>query len=948
MNEARWTQISRLFATALDYTGSDRSSWLSRECAGDEALCAEVEALLVSDAVNDGFLEPPTQANVKSLAVTEPPNAIGMRVGPYRLERRIGQGGMGAVYEARRVDGQFEQRVAIKLIRADLAGPEAARRFEQERRVLAMLAHPSIARLYDGGVAPDGRPYLVMEFIEGQPIDVFVQEHNLSLTARLDLIRRVCDAVHHAHQNLIVHRDLKPSNILVAADGTPKLIDFGIAKLLEDAPPSQSTATRGAAPLTPEYASPEQIRGEPITIATDVYALGVVLYETLTGRRAFAFASRRPRDIERAICESTPERPSTAVRLGARAAPAAAGSSEVRPICAARRLERLLAGELDNIVLMALRKEPARRYASAAALADDLRRYQRGQTVAAHPESLGYRLRTFVRRNRTVVSAAGLIGCVLAASTATSARFAWLEQQQRNLAERRQVRAETEAGRARAVADFLINMLTAIEPANARDMDTELLRLVLFEAEGALDAIDQEPLVAAEIRQAIGNTYRTIGDLARAEPFLQTARAFYATTLGPNDPLTLQATGYLGALFRDQGRYDEAAPRLRRVLDAARQREGSASDAALSAEEHLALLHRLCGRFAEAEALYRHIAGAREAADGSRDPDTLRAKHNLAVLLRYADRLPEAQALHEQVLAARRDIFGDDHPATLRSMNSLAVVYRHQRRLDEAAALYAEVVAHQQAVLGPDHPETLQTRLNLAVLYRHMRDYDRAEALNRDIISALAARRGDAHPDTIKAMSNLAVLLITQERYDEAEGWLMRVAAAREAVLGAEHPDTLRTLEHIAYVQEQRGETKQAEELYRQALARFEHAQGPHDAGALRIRNRLGVLLKRQGRFDEAREQYEATIAGRTARYGPDHRSTLLSRYNLAALCLAQGDLDAAEATITTVLAACERQFGLDDADTIDARKLLDRIHDHASAMEKDDLPGARPGEGDH
>ncbi|NOT61971.1 MAG: protein kinase [Acidobacteria bacterium] len=414
----RWEKVDELFGTALELADDERATFLASACAGDETLRAEVETLLLAHRQAGEFIQAPAfEVGVELLKQREQQAQRGRLIGAYQIIRELGQGGMGAVYLAARADQSYQKHVAIKLIRRGAESQEIERRFRNERQILAALDHPNIARLLDGGTTPEGQPYLVMEYIQGQPLDVYCAERKLDTTARLQLFRQVCAAVHYAHQHLVVHRDLKPSNILVTPDGTPKLLDFGIAKLLapengahDAALPTITETAQGRQMLTPAYASPEQVQGGSITTATDVYALGVLLYELLTGHRPYQTQTDALPELFKAVVEQEPEPPSDAVlRVGRQTQ---ANAKQTKPLTSAGTAQALrskLRGDLDNIVLMALRKEPSRRYASVEQMSEDLRRYLEGRPVSARKATLGYRVNKFVRRNKAVTAVAALL-----------------------------------------------------------------------------------------------------------------------------------------------------------------------------------------------------------------------------------------------------------------------------------------------------------------------------------------------------------------------------------------------------------------------------------------------------------------------------------------------------------------------------------------------------------
>ena len=396
----RWARVKELFEAAVDLDPNQRAAFLEKECGGDEALRSEIESLLKSDEQTGGFIEQPAFAIPRDLFpdnVEEP--FVGRQFGAYQVIREIGRGGLGAVYLAARADDEYRKQVAIKVIRRGLDTDDIIRRFRNERQILAQLDHPNIARLIDGGTTDDGLPYFVMEYVNGEPINAYCDANALPTTERLTLFRKVCAAVTYAHQNLVIHRDLKPSNILVTQEGEPKLLDFGIAKLLGTGDELFTQTIPALRVMTPEYASPEQVKGEKITTTSDVYSLGVLLYELLTGQRPYRLKTRTPEEIARAITEQEPERPSTAVT---RADPGSLQS----PI----RNSKSLRGDLDNIVLMAMRKEPARRYSSVGQFSEDIRRHLEGLPVVARKDTVRYRSEKFVKRHKVGVAAAALIG----------------------------------------------------------------------------------------------------------------------------------------------------------------------------------------------------------------------------------------------------------------------------------------------------------------------------------------------------------------------------------------------------------------------------------------------------------------------------------------------------------------------------------------------------------
>jgi serine/threonine-protein kinase len=515
MDANRWKRVQELFEAALELDAGGRADFLRGECGDDRELCDEVLSLIDADSGEHSLLDGhAVDALEPEPAVEEGAASLeGALVGPYRVIERIGAGGMGAVYLAERADGHFERKVALKVIKRGMDTEEILARFRSERQILAQLRHLNIAHLLDGGVTDDGRPYFTMEYVDGVPIDRYCDEHRLTVEERLALFETVCEAVQYAQHNLVVHRDLKPSNILVTNDGQVKLLDFGIAKVVGEESEHERTGdaglTRtGVRMMTPGYASPEQVRGEAVTTATDVYSLGVVLFELLAGHRPYNVMAETPRELERAIVETPPQRLSTAVAATRERVDAASRSvvtTTPEDVAEARRaipaqLRKRLSGDLDNICLMALRKEPDRRYASAGLLLLDLQRHRQGIPVTARRDTFVYRAQKFAQRNRGAVVAAALIVVVVAAlTTFYTMRLA-----------RERDRARLEAAKAAEVSEFLQSLFEVADPGQSKGEDITARELLDRGAERIETELAGQPEVQAEMMHVVGTVYHTL------------------------------------------------------------------------------------------------------------------------------------------------------------------------------------------------------------------------------------------------------------------------------------------------------------------------------------------------------------------------------------------------------------------------------------------------------
>lgn len=716
-----------------------REQWAARlpRLCGDAAVRELVLSLARRADRAAGFLEsPPVPAALAAALSSEwsLEDLSGTACGPYRLTRRIAAGGMGTVYEGQRSDGQFTQRVAIKLVKRGMDSDEILRRFWAERQVLAALNHPNIGRLLDGGATADGRPYLVMEYVEGLPIDEYCDRNRLGVVQRLRLFRTVCEAVNYAHQNLVVHRDLKPSNILVTADGTPKLLDFGIAKVLSDGASDQTAA--GERRLTPEYASPEQIEGRPVTTATDIYSLGVILYELLTGHRPYYFRTRSTAEFERVVCHSKPLPPSVVINKpetwialdGERRWVVTPDAVSQARDASPDRLRRRLRGDLDNIVLMALRKEPERRYTSAEALAADVERYLHDLPVSARRDTLWYRSGKFIRRNAAICSAAALLVLVAIAGVAGIAWQAGVARTQRDQAYLARDEAE-------AMVDFFQRMLASVDPM-IEGPDTKV-RTFLDNAAGALPSeLKNRPLVQAALRSTIGKTYLRLG-------MLETAL-----------------------------KHVEAAYQQRLALLPADHHDVAESKFDL-AEVYYAL-----GRLPEAERLLRESLATHQRLRGPENIDTARVWNDLGAVLRASRKLDEAEAAHHKALRIREQTDGRQSLSVAESLNNLAGVYRDQGRAMDARDAAAEALSIRRKLLSSHHPLVLQSLSNLAAMQGACGEYSAAEQLLREAIELHDQSYGPDHHAKATFESSLGGVLMMQGRFAEAEP-LLRSAFQR-------------------------------------------------------------------------------------------------------------------------------------------------------------------------
>ncbi|MEM7351618.1 MAG: serine/threonine-protein kinase, partial [Acidobacteriota bacterium] len=725
MTPERWQQIQAVFESASTRSPAERRALLDQACGDDTELRTEVESLLGAEDLDVTLLDGKV-LEIGGQMLARGQSVAGTRLGNYRILREIGRGGMAAVYASVRADEQYHQQVAIKLIRHGMDSERMVARFRQERQILANLVHPNIARLLDGGVTSDGLPYLVMERIDGEPIDTYCDRRSLSIADRLQLFRTVCSAVHYAHQNLVIHRDLKPSNILVTEEGSPKLLDFGIAKLIE--PDSTETTGEltldGPRPMTPEYASPEQVLDRPVTTASDVYALGVLLYRLLTGQRPYRIEQLTQREIERVICHQEPERPSATFRVAepgdsSNGTPTRDAISRRRD-ATAEQLRRRLRGDLDNIVRMAMRKTPERRYGSAQQLSEDIRRHLERLPIIARDDSLGYLTAKFIRRNRLAVSAAGLIFLSLTGGLAVALWQAAV--------------ARTERLTAQTVASFVIeDVFKVSDPEKARGEDITA-RQLLERSAAKIDHLADQPIVQAALMDAIGSVYLGLGLLDEAAPHLGRALDLRRQHLSANDPALADSLAHVGEYLADRGRIAEAEALHSEALDL-RRRQLDADDPRLAqSEADLALMVAMRGRLDEAEVLMRQALERQQEVLGEDHEKVAETLNSLALVLRRKGQLEEAAPIYRRALDTTIERLGDDHPQVLVNLNNLAIVLCNLGQHSAATSLFERAEALGTKVLGENHSSLATTRSNLASCLQSRGDIEAAEALFRDAL----------------------------------------------------------------------------------------------------------------------------------------------------------------------------------------------------------------------
>jgi len=860
LDAKRWETIRRIYHRALDVDTGARRSFVQGECE-DEDLAAQVFALLDVPGTGAAAIDEIVDTATGELRGTL---TAGTRIGPYRIIDAIGQGGMGHVYLAERADSEFEQRVAIKIVNWLGASAALIDRFRQERQILVGLEHPNIARMLDGGRTGNGIPYLVMEYIEGEELLEHVERSGLTVEERLRLFLEICDAVQYAHRKLVVHRDIKPSNILVASDGTPKLLDFGIAKFL-DAEASADLTRAEARVLTPEYASPEQVLGLPVTTATDVYGLGLLLYRLLTGSAPFDLGNKTAPEIRELICSATPLPPSKAAH-------------NARPAAPASRLQ----GDLDNIVLMALRKEPERRYDSVTALANDVRNHLQKLPVAARTPSLGYRAGRFVARNRSaVVASAVAIAALVASSSYYTLR----------LAEERD-RARLEADRAEEVAGFLTELFAEADPARNLGEPLTVRQLLDRGASRVIDDLARQPELQATLMVTIAQSYENMQENVAARDYIASALPGIEARLGENNDDILRLRHLWGMVLAYTG--DAARAKSVHEENYARQvrLRGEASLEAARELKQLAVVEHRLGNSDTAEDLYLEAIERFRAAGPAAENDLASALIDLGSLLRRADRSDEEERMLLEALEIQAGRVGDRHPDYAAVVNNLGNHYFRRGEFAVARDFMQQNVTLQRELYGDESVPYGTALVNYAALVRREGQEQAALDIYLEALPIFAKGHGAKSPQYAFLLENVANSMTDVGRYDKAG------------------------------------------EYYEQALAVVgEHFGTDHPEYAFTLRNR-GTSLGRMGRHAEAVPDLEEAIAIWTASHGGAYSRVATTQTTLAGSLLELGRLDAAKAAADAALQGARNAFADHDVERLLATRTAAQVYSALAEFE--------------
>ncbi len=903
MSPERRAEIESLFEQALNLTSEQRADFLDTACSRDEELRSAVERLLEAYDQAPDFLDGNAGALISDEVEKDKKPMTGRVIGAYRLEERIGAGGMGVVYRASRADGSFEQTVALKLLPRFLETTERVARFRMERQILARLNHPNIARLLDGGVTDEGYPYLVMEYVDGRSITEYAQENGLSLRERIGLLLDVLRALRYAHTNLIVHRDIKPANILVTDDGDVKLLDFGIAKLLDatDAPEDRITRTAQQL-LTPEYAAPEQIMGEPITTATDVYQVGVLAYELLAGEMPFRLKGKTPSEIQKAIVESEPTKPS--------AAATGVGRSDKADARSARNVDaKQLKGDLDTVVLKAMRKEPERRYPEADGFASDLRRYLSGHPVSARPSTWRYRSGKFIARHRWGVATAAVVTVVIAALFA-------IAMQQRYLALYERDRAQHEASKAEQVSDFLVGLFEAGNPFAVPIDEESTIDDVMERGLADIETLDNQPSAQASMYEALSRAYVGLGDYTKADSLARRSLEIREATFDPPDLSIASALDQRATVLEKMGKYTRSEEYARRSLAMRQELLDPPHELIASSLNGLALTLKEQGKLEKADSLYREALIMRRTVHGDEHADVASTLTNIGMVAFERGRFKEAEEYHEEALAINRVVFGDSHPQTALSLNNRALAVQNQGRYAEAEPLFRETLEISTAVLGDEHPHVATVTNNLAVVIEEQGRMTESGELKKKALHVTRAALGENHPTLAARLNNLGVHYLKMRDYREAERYFQETLELLERTVGLTHQHAALTMGSLARAVRYTGDIAEARELAERSLNLIRDHFGeehPRTAAAISI---LANIHSAEGDHEEAVSLHTEALEMRKSLLGDNHPSTATSYHYAAREYAALGDCAAAIPAFEAALSIRGEAFGEEDTRT--------------------------------
>lgn len=887
--DPKWALLQELFSRAVELPENEREAFVSRETADNADLRHQLLSMVACDSgQSTGPLTHALGAALDATTRDRRRAVLGKVVGNYKLASVLGHGGTGTVYLGERADRQYSAQVAVKIIDTATVHGDLGLRFRAERQILASLNHPNIARLLDAGETQEGQPYLVMEYVHGEPVDRYCDRARLDVRARLQLFLEICSAVQYAHQNLIVHRDLKPANILVTAEGSPKLLDFGIAKLLDvgDAASMLALTRMNDRLLTPEYASPEQILGRAVTTGSDVYALGVVLYELLTGLRPYVVpTSASQLELERSICVTDPQRPSAAIRRASEAGPAE-GQSSTLSIAAARtltpdRLQRQLIGDIDAIVMRALRKEPDSRYGSVEQFTADIRRYLTREPVHARQGNWLYYSQRFVRRHAFGVGVtAAFVLFVLAFAIVMSV-------QRQRIAEERD-RATQEGERAEKVSNFMLDVFTEADPFTNEGTPKTATDLLDRAARRIQGDLNEQPEVRVQLLEAMGRAYRRQGQADRAVAFLEDSVRIRQQAGMPRDAQTGQVLTDLAIALRSVARFDESDRRFREAMQLSQANEGELSMTQARLLVDLGRLELSRSNLVAAEGyLTRGLALARKI-EGPRTTEVAAILSDMSNVRAWRDDLDGAEQAAVEAVRIYHESANDLHPDRVMADYRLAEVLFLKGQTNEASTLYQRALDAQRVLYGNASSRVADTLDSLARVRLLQNNPAEAEKLTREAVEINNKARGEGNFMTGYLRTSLAQILTRQGKYKEAEPELREALDIYASTLPSDHQYVAATEYVLGELLLATNRLPDAEAMLTASMNRWKRTDAPAWRSA-RSASALGETLYREGRVREAEKFLVQSFRDLTPDTGADQDTRLKARERISRFYTATG-----------------------------------------------------------
>jgi len=826
MDSTRWQRIQTLFHDAADLPPSQQSVFLRSACGNDEELFAHVLAMLEEDQQSASLLDRQlAEVAHETLEQERPAPTPAREFGPYRVLRLLGEGGMGVVYLAERTD--LGNQVAVKLLRDSWLSPARRERFSAEQKTLAQLNHPSIARLYDADTLPDGTPWFAMELVDGVPLTEYCRKHSCEIAERLQLFRRVCEAVRFAHQNAVIHRDLKPSNILVKADGTVKLLDFGIAKQIESLDVSVDQTMTALRLMTPAYAAPEQIRGDRIGIQTDVYSLGVILYELLTEQLPYDLSNLTPAEAATVIVGHEPGKPSVAARRSGGLA----------------NISKAAWGDLDVLCLTAMHKDPRRRYQSVEAVIRDIDHYLKEEPLDARPDSLRYRAGKFVGRHRRGVIASALVTTLLLGMAAFfTVRLAKAHNA-----------ALEEAARTQRVQRFMMNLFQGGDEAAGPSDDLKVITLVDRGVQEA-DALNSDPRVQAELYATLGGIYQKLGKLDRADSLLSKSLQQRKSLFGTDSPEAAESLIELGQLRADQAKLEDAEKLIRQGLNIDKRRLPADHPAVAKAMIALGNVLSQRGSYDEAIRTLQDAVNLQSRTNAA-PADVANGLSALADANYRAGHYDVCNSLYRRLLEMHRQQYGDRHPLVAQDLGNLGAIQDDLGYYSEAEKFKRQALDITEAYYGKGNPKTAACLTALGQSLQYQKKFDEAKALLEQALAIQEHVYGPTHPAVADALNELGNVAYMRDQYDEAEARFSREVDIYRAVYGDHHYLVATALSNLASVSMDKKDYPHAERLFRQVVKLYSETLSPDNVNTGIAHIKLGRTLLREKKFGEATEE---------------------------------------------------------------------------------------------